>query len=64
MNKPAIPLPDFRGERRTYRVLAALKENVEAITGAKGGAVQTLDSTATLAEVIATLNALIAQVSA
>lgn len=42
-----------------YDVLQALKENVEQITGARGGQIQPLSDTATLPEVITKVNEII-----
>ncbi len=58
MKKPAIPdIPP--GDAAMRRVLYALKENVEVVTGRRGGQVAPLASTATLADVISKLNELI-----
>ncbi len=58
MKKPAIPniAPGLANE---YAVLGALKENVEQITGQRGGTIQPLSPAATLPDVVAKLNEVI-----
>jgi len=62
--KPAIPV--LNGQDRTLnQVLAAVKENIEVITGARAGSAQivTLDSTATTAQIIAKINEIIGRLN-
>lgn len=58
MKKPSIPAL-APGPTNTYNVLAALKENVEQLTGMRGGQIQALPATATLPEVVAKVNEII-----
>jgi len=58
MKKPAIP-PLAPGQANLYSVLAALRENVEQITGQRAGQIEPLQSTATLPEVVAKVNEII-----
>lgn len=54
----AVPSPgqDVASLQRTARALA---QNIEHVTGAKGGRIATLEATASSAEVIAKINELI-----
>ena len=63
MKKPGIPaIPtNYPG---MYNVLASLKENVEIMNGVRGGAVSTLPATASLTDVIAKVNEIIAKLNA
>lgn len=63
MKKPAIPSGAGVRDAPTARVLAALKTNIDIITGAVGGEVPALPSDATLADVISTLNAIIRRIN-
>jgi len=62
--KPAIPVLDSK-DRTLNQVLAAVKENIEVITGARAGSAQinTLDSTATTAQIIAKINEIIGRLN-
>lgn len=58
------PIPDTPiGDRATVRMLQSLKENVELLTGVRGGPIQALPQTATLVDVINKLNELIDRVN-
>lgn len=59
---PAVSLPD----RTLTQALAAIKENIEVITGARLGVGETsqLASTATLSDVIVKLNEIIVKLNA
>jgi hypothetical protein len=59
---PAVNLPD----RTLTQALAAIKENIEVITGARLGVGETnqLASTATLSDVIVKLNEIIVKLNA
>jgi hypothetical protein len=60
IRKPSIPSTMVL-EPKIAQVVAALKENVELMTGARRGAVPLaqLKTTATTAEIIATINAIV-----
>jgi hypothetical protein len=58
--KPAIPQPS--GD--PIRLFTALKENVEIITGRRGGKVEALSTSATTAQVIDKINEVIARLQA
>lgn len=63
MKKPGIPaIPS--NNPGLYNVLATLKENVEIMTGVRGGTVSKLDSSADLAAVIAKINEIIVRLNA
>lgn len=63
-NKPKPPIPDVPlGKEGDVRILSALKENVELLTGVRGGPIVKLPSTATLGDVIIKLNELIDRVN-
>lgn len=62
MKKRAIPSVPQGLDRQTANMLAALKENVEVITGVRGSKLPQLSSSATLQEVIATVNALLTRI--
>lgn len=54
--KPAIPSPFGSDDER---VLRPVKETLDILTGARSGEIAALDATATLADVIAKVNAII-----
>ena len=56
MKKPSIPTPAQGADK----AIAALKENVEVITGRRGTPVVPLNTSATNAQVIAKINELLA----
>lgn len=56
MSKRAIPLPPT-GENQ--KILGAIRENLQIITGQRGAPIAKLDTTATLADVIAKVNEII-----
>lgn len=58
MKKPAIPDIAPQGSN-LGSVVAALKENVEQITGLRAGQIAVLPATATQAQIIAKLNEVI-----
>jgi hypothetical protein len=60
MKKPAIPQVP-RAEQPRTGFDQAVKENLEVITGRRGGSVQPLPADASLADVIQRLNELIAR---
>lgn len=60
--KANIPRVPPQRDNDTYRVLDALKQNVEDITGQRGnGKIEALASTATTADLIAKVNEIIAR---
>lgn len=63
MKKPSIPavnVPDLR----VAALLRPMKENIESITGIRGGPLTELPSDASLAEVISRINAIIVRLNA
>ena len=52
---PAVP----QSELGLYNVLASLKENVELLTGVRGGALTELDKTASLTDCISKINEIV-----
>lgn len=60
--KPGIPaIPVVSQELQT--LLQALKENIELITGVRGGNIASLSSTATLSETITKVNEIITRLN-
>lgn len=59
MAKRAIPQVPKRGNEPRQAFDAALKENIEILTGQRGGRIKTLVATATTAEIIAKINEII-----
>lgn len=62
--KPSIPVLNSQ-DRTLNQVVAALKENIEVITGARAGSTQiaTLDATATTAQIIVKINEIIGRLN-
>ena len=61
MKKPSIPqVPRSDNQQRTL-FDSAVKESIEVITGKRGGSVKPLEPDATLAEVVARFNELVAR---
>lgn len=63
MKKPAVPSPAAVQDPAARRSLSALKSNIEIITGAVGDELLLLPTTATLADVIETTNAIIRRIN-
>ena len=63
MKKPSIPPPTAL-PTETARVIWPIKQILDDITGVRSGAISQLDPAATLPEVVATLNQLIARLDA
>lgn len=59
MSKRAIPGVPGSDDRARQAFDAAVKENLEALSGLRSGQIKTLASTATTAEIIAKINELI-----
>lgn len=60
--KPGIPaIPPTSVE--LYPLLQSLKENIELITGIRGGNIATLDSAAALADVVVKVNEIITRLN-
>ena len=60
--KPGIPaIPQVSLELQT--MLQSMKENIELITGVRGGNIASLSSTATLSETITKVNELITRLN-
>mgnify|MGYP006282591261 CR=1 FL=1 len=63
MKKPAIPAVNIQ-DPRVASLLRPMKENIEILTGQRGGSLTKLDSSATLSEVISKLNEVIDRLNA
>lgn len=62
IRKPSIPSTHFlQGEMG--RLMGPIKESLEIITGVRGGQLVALSDTATNAEIIAAINAIIAKLN-
>jgi hypothetical protein len=59
MTKRTIPTVPRAADAETQRFLAPLKENLEIISGQRGGLVEKLPSTATTAQIIEKINAIL-----
>lgn len=62
IKKPSIP-PTSSLSPELARVLGPMKENIELITGVRGGAVAPLAGTATTVEIIAKINEIITRIN-
>ncbi len=62
MKRSAIPSPP-PGYRDLHQLLTAMKENIELLTGVRGDKLTPVPDTATLADVIATLNRIVDRMS-
>lgn len=60
--KPGIPAVNF-SDIAVSQAISALKENVEIITGARGGETVLLDTTATNAQIISKINEIITKLN-
>jgi hypothetical protein len=62
--KPAIPVLNSQ-DRTLNQVVAAMKENIEVITGARAGSAQieTLGTTATTAQIVSKINEIIGRLN-
>ena len=62
--KPAIPVLNS-SDRTLNQVLAAVKENIEVITGARAGyrQINSLDSSASITDIISKVNEIIARLN-
>ena len=63
MKKPAIPSANVP-DRQLASLLQPIKQNIEQITGVRGGPLDTVQSNATLADVITALNSVIERLNA
>lgn len=62
IRKPSIPSTHFlQGEMS--RLMSPIKENLEIITGVRGGQLTALSDTASTAEIITAINAIIAKLN-
>lgn len=61
MKKPSIPQVP-RGNQPREGFDQSVKENIEIITGRRGGSIQPLATDATLADVIAKINELVTRI--
>ena len=63
MKKPSIPAVNVQ-DRRIASLLQPMKQNIEQLTGVRGGALTQLPSDASLADVISKINAIIDRLNA
>lgn len=63
MKKPAIPAVQGVTDQNVARLLRPIKENIESITGVRGGRIDTLPSDANLVSVIAKINEIIVKLN-
>lgn len=61
--KPSIP-PASSLPAEVARVVGPIKETLEIMTGARGGELQAISSSATTAQMITAINAIIAKLNA
>jgi hypothetical protein len=64
MKKPAIPSVSPVEDRVVASLLAPMKENIEVITGVRGGTLKKLSPDAGLSDVIAKVNEIIGRLNA
>lgn len=60
--KPAIPAVNF-SDAAVSQAISALKENVEIITGARGGEITSLATTATTTDIVSKINEIIVKLN-
>lgn len=60
--KPAIPAVNF-SDATVSQAISALKENVEIITGARGGEISSLADSATTTEIVSKINEIIVKLN-
>lgn len=60
--KPAIPAVNF-SDATVSQAISALKENVEIITGARGGEISSLAESATTTEIVSKINEIIVKLN-
>lgn len=64
VKKPAIPAMQGAGlDRRVIDLINPIKQNIELLTGVRGGRIEQLDNTASLDDVIDKLNEVIARLN-
>lgn len=64
MNKPSIPSVQPVQDKVVAAILAPLKENIESITGIRGGFLEKLPSNADLGAVVDKINEIIGRLNA
>lgn len=64
MRKPAIPSVQGVTDKQVSALLRPIKENLEILTGQRGGSLTKLDDSATLSQVISKLNEVIDRLNA
>ena len=64
MKKPAIPAVMTLEDPKVAALLRPIKENIEILTGQRGGSLTKLESSATLSNVITKLNEVIDRLNA
>jgi hypothetical protein len=64
MRKPAIPSVQPVTDRITASVLGPMKENIEILTGVRGGMLEKVAADADIAAVVERLNAIIDRLNA
>ena len=63
MRKPSIPAVNVT-DQRIAQLLRPMKQNIEILTGLRSPTITPLPTDATLADVISTINAIIARLNA
>ena len=63
MKKPAIPGTQGVADQNIVRILQPIKENIESLTGVRGGKIATLPTDASLGQVILKINEIIGRIN-
>jgi hypothetical protein len=64
MKKPAIPSTQQVADPVVASILRPIKENLEIMTGIRGGLIETLADNASLSDVISKINEIIGRINA
>lgn len=60
--KPGIPAVNF-SDTAVSQAISAMKENIEIMTGARGGELGALDNSATTSQIISKINEIVARLN-
>ena len=63
IKKPGIPSIPATVSRELFPVLISMKENIELLTGGRGGNIDQLSASATTAEIVAKINEIIVRLN-
>lgn len=63
IKKPGIPAIPATVSRELFPVLTSLKENIELLTGVRGGNIDKLSASATTAEIVDKINEIIVRLN-